>query len=314
MKLPALRLLPILFCVGILFAAVCATANPPGSAAIWTNSLDMKFIQIPAGTFIEGSPLSEPGRYTNETLHPVSISKSFWLGATHVTVGQFSAFVKQTGYKTAAEKEGWAYGAWNARENKWNKIDGGCWKNPGFRQSDDCPVVCVDWHDAVAFCEWLSAKEKRTYRLPSEAEWEYACRAGKSTVFPWGNDPAAGKGCANCADATATNIFNLFPPFPWSDGYLFTSPVATFRPNDWGLFDMIGNALEWCGDWFADYPTNAVTDPIGPSQGTERVLRGGAFVYGPERCRCAFRGRNSPGFRNFYIGFRVVLTEPHLNN
>ena len=104
-----------------------------------------------------------------------------------------------------------------------------------------------------------------------------------------------------------SNLFPLFPCFNWSDGFIYTSPVATFRPNAWGLHDMLGNALQWCGDWFGDYPSGAVSDPKGPSEGKERILRGGSFVYGPKHTRCAFRGRNLPDFQNYYVGFRVLL-------
>jgi sulfatase modifying factor 1 len=303
-----------LACVGLAFAAVsCAhsssssKAPPAKPAAIWVNGLKMKFIRIPAGEFAAGSPVSEKERSPNETQHLVRITRPFWLGATHVTVRQFATFVNESGYRTLAETQGWAYGSWNEREKKWNQLAGGSWNNPGFPQGVDHPVVCVNWRDATAFCDWLSAKEGGTYRLPTEAEWEYACRAGKSTAYPWGNNADGGKGWANCSDQTASGLFTLFPAFNWSDEYTYTSPVAAFRPNAWGLYDMIGNALQWCGDWFAEYPSGPVENPQGPPEGKERVLRGGSFIYGPRHCRCAFRGRNSPDFQNFYVGFRVLM-------
>jgi formylglycine-generating enzyme required for sulfatase activity len=289
--------------LGGLLAAVGNTR----AAELWTNTLHMKFVRVPAGEFAMGSPLSEPERFTNETPHRVKITRPFWLGTTHVTVAQFAAFVSDSGYRTVAEKEGWAYGAWNDPEKKWDRLDGASWKNPGFAQDTSHPVVSVNWHDASAFCRWLSVKENRAYRLPTEAQWEYACRAGADTAYPWGNRADDGKGWANGLDQTAARQFTLFPPFTWSDGFLHTSPAGTFRPNAWGLQDMIGNTLQWCEDWFADYPAAPVQDPRGPTEGKERVLRGGAFLYGPRHCRCAFRGRNSPDFRNFYIGFRVVV-------
>jgi sulfatase modifying factor 1 len=299
---PPLRSLPWLL---VAFAAFgCAQFKPSTTRQ---NSLGMKFVRIPGGAFLMGSPQSEPERSDNESLHRVTITKPFYVATTQVTVGQFAVFTKASGFQTAAEKEGWAYGAWNAQENKWDRMDGGSWKNPGFAQTENHPVVCVNWHDATAFCQWLSQHEGRRYRLPTEAEWEYACRAGTNTAYPWGNNPDDGKGWANTCNQTASNLFNLFPPFKWSDDFLYTSPVATFRPNAWGLHDMIGNTLQWCGDWFTNYPAGSVSDPKGPPDGKERVLRGGAFVYGPRHCRCAFRGRNSPEFRNFYVGFRVVL-------
>jgi sulfatase modifying factor 1 len=273
----------------------------------WSNSLHLTFVRIPAGEFIMGSPPSEPLRFDNETAHPVRISHSFYLAATTVTVGQFAAFVHGTGYQTAAEHQGWANGAWDLRQNKWQRLPGASWRNPGFTQTVNHPVVCVTYHDATAFCDWLSAKEKRKYRLPTEAEWEYACRADQQTAYLWGNNPDAGAGWINGCDQTAKDTFNLFPSFNWSDGYLYTSPVATFKPNAWGLHDMLGNTLEWCSDWYAAYPPGQVTDPSGPATGSEKILRGGAFVYGPKHCRCAFRGRNLPDFENFYTGFRLAM-------
>ena len=273
------------------------------------NRLNMKFVSIPAGEFLMGSPPSEPLRFDNETAHRVRITHPFSMSVTHVTVAQFAAFVHDSGYVTAAEKEGWAYGAWNSTTNQWDKLDGASWRNPGFPQTPDHPVVDVNWNDAMAFCRWLSQKEGKTYRLPTEAQWEYACRAGSQSAYIWGDDPDAGAGFANCLDQTAKDRFTLFPPFNWSDGFVYTSPVASFKPNAWGLYDMLGNTLQWCSDFFGDYPAHAVSDPRLAS-GEQRNLRGGAFIYGPKHSRCAFRGRNNPDFRNFYIGFRVVCTDP----
>jgi formylglycine-generating enzyme required for sulfatase activity len=269
----------------------------------------MEFASIDAGRFVQGSPPEAPRREDNETPHRVRITRQFCIGTTSVTVGQFSTFVEATGYKTQAEKQGWSLGAWNVGQDRWDKYVDGSWRKPGFEQSDDHPVVCVTWHDAVAFCRWLTEMEGRTCRLPTEAEWEYCCRGGSATVYPWGDDPADGEGWANGADATSerAGLFTLFPAFTWADGYVYTSPVATFRPNSFGLYDMIGNVLDWCSDWFGEYPTETVDNPAGADEGGERVLRGGAFVYGPDRCRSAFRGRNWPDFQNFYVGFRVVV-------
>ena len=286
---------------------VLGQALPAAAVQARTNSLKLTFNKIPAGEFMQGSPASEPGRFTNETQHAVKITKSFWLATTHVTVGQFAAFAKDSGHQTLAEKQGWSYQSWNGSEKKWDKLEGGSWKSPGFSQHADEPVVCVTWHDATAFCDWLSAKEGRKYRLPTEAEWEYSSRAGQTNAYPWGNNPDDGAGWANGCDQVASNLFTLFPAFPWRDGFVHTSPVTTFRTNAWGLHDMVGNVLQWCGDWHGPYPAGAVENPQGPTEGKERVLRGGSFVYGPRQCRCAFRGRNSPEFQNFYVGFRVLM-------
>jgi sulfatase modifying factor 1 len=271
------------------------------------NTCGMEFIEAPVGEFTMGSLATESQRFDNEMPHVVKLTRSFFIGATAVTVGQFAKFVQKTGYQTAAEKENWAYGAWNMNENKWDKLQGASWKKPGFDQSADHPVVDVDWFDAVAFCQWLSKKEGCHYRLPTEAEWEYCSRAGEQTPYPWGDNPDAGAGYCNGCDQTAKNRFTIFPPFSWTDGYEFTSPVTAFKPNTWRIYDPVGNVLQWCSDWFGNYPPDAAVDPTCPASGILRVLRGGAFVYGPKHCRCAFRGRNNPDFRNFYIGFRVVL-------
>jgi formylglycine-generating enzyme required for sulfatase activity len=231
------------------------------------------------------------------------------MSATDITVAQFSEFVAETGYKTAAEREGFAFGIWNTSTNQWDRHAGASWRSPGFAQTPQDPVVDVDWDDAVAFCRWLSGNEGKTFRLPTEAEWEYACRAGTQTAYFWGDDPELGKGFANCLDQSAKARFALFPPFGWSDGFVYTSPVGTFRANPWGLYDMLGNVLQWCSDFYGVYPARdsdgPATDPA-LAEGKQRNLRGGAFVYGPKHCRCAFRGRNDAGFRNFYIGFRIV--------
>ena len=291
-----------------LFVAGCATKSTASRPLeSWTNSLHMRFFRLPAGEFTMGSPPNEPLRFTNETSHSVRISHPFYLASTTVTVGQFAAFVQSSGYQTAAERQGWGASAWDRQHAQWQRLPGASWKNPGFTQTTNHPVVCVTWHDAAAFCEWLSVKEGRHYHLPTEAEWEYACRAGGQTAYLWGEDPNAGAGYLNGCDQTAKDTFNLFPPFNWCDGFHYTSPVATFKPNAWGLYDMLGNTLEWCSDWFGAYPVEAVTDPTGPTTGSEKILRGGAFVYGPKHCRCAFRGRNSPDFENFYVGFRLVM-------
>jgi formylglycine-generating enzyme required for sulfatase activity len=298
---------PLVIAAALTLISVLTVFAHAQSASPWTNSIGMKFAPIRPGEFTMGSPPTEKDRFDNETQHRVKITKPFQLGVTPVTVAQFSEFIKATNFVTAAEKEGWAYGAWNLKENKWDKLEGASWRKPGFEQTPDHPVVSVNWDDAIAFCKWLSEKESKVYRLPTESEWEYACRAGTMTAYFWGDNPDGGKGFLNGADEVGKVTFNLFPPFNFNDDYLHTSPVAKFKPNPWGLHDMLGNTLEWCGDWWGEYPKDDVAiDPMGLPAAEQRSLRGGAFVYGPKHCRCAFRGRNSPDFRNFYIGFRAV--------
>jgi formylglycine-generating enzyme required for sulfatase activity len=282
------------------------------------NSIGMSFARIEPGSFMMGSPDSEAGRAADETRHRVMLTKPFLMGTTHVTIGQWSAFVKDSGYKTEAEAQGWGF-AWTGQ--KWERVAGASWHNPGFPQAEDHPVVDVSWNDAMAFCDWLSRKEGRHYRLPTEAEFEYCVRAGTQSVFPWGDSPDDGKGWANLADQTARQKYPNWAGFDWSDGYVFTGPAGHFRPNAWGVYDLTGNAWEWCSDWYGKYPDGDVTDPRGPSKesatqfdataerpaGPQRVMRGGSWHSGPVHARSANRDHEPPDFRNCIKGFRAVM-------
>ena len=158
----------------------------PRPGDVVTNSLGMKFAWMPPGTFLMGSPKSEQGRDDDEAQHRVTLTKGFHLGVHQVTRGQFACFVKAAGYKTEAERDGGAYG-WTGKE--WKLDPKFNWRTPGFDQADDHPVVSISWNDAVAFCDWLTKQDGkgRRYRLPTEAEWEYACRAGTTTPFHFGD-------------------------------------------------------------------------------------------------------------------------------
>ena len=318
----------------VLFAtaatAFSETKEPPKKAAVdLGGGVKMELVLIPAGEFKMGS-----GESAEETAvffkknygmdfltadsfkdehpqHRVRITKPFYLGAYHVTRGQFRQFVKDSGYKTDAEKgdNPGAYG-WDAKKKTFDFNKDYSWRNAGFEQTDEHPVVNVSWNDAVAFCKWLSKKEGKTYRLPTEAEWEYACRAGTTTRYSSGDDPETLAKVANVADATARA---KFPDWKWtikaSDGYVFTAPVGKFKPNAFGLYDMHGNAWQWCADWYdADYYTKSPTDdPTGPSGGSDRVSRGGSWINGAWYCRSAGRYSREPGFRVIILGFRASL-------
>ena len=271
-----------------------------------TNSLGMRLAHIPAGKFEMGSPKIESGREEQERRHEVELTKDFHMGVHEVTIGQFREFVRDAGYKTEAERDD--KGSWRItstgsfeQDAKYN------WTNPGFEQADDHPVVDVSWNDAAAFCHWLSRKEKRTYRLPTEAEWEYACRAGAGTPYSFGNDPEGLSTSGNVADATARAKFAAWSlGIKGEDGYAYTAPVGQFKPNRFGLYDMHGNVWEWCEDWFDEnaYGNRERIDPTGPESGTKRVHRGGGWSSAPERCRSASRISRDP---SSYLGFRVVL-------
>ena len=174
-------------------------------------------------------------------------------------------------------------------------------------------MVQVTWNDAQVFCAWLSKKSGQTVGLPTEAQWEYAGRAGTKTAYPWGDNPRAGKGWANCADQSLQKKLPNAPAsasfFSWDDGFLFTSPVASFKPNAFGLFDMTGNAWQWCQDHYGPYDKAAATDPQGVASGGLRVLRGGSWGIDPRRCRTGGRSWSSPAIRFGRLGFRVAVAE-----
>ena len=269
----------------------------------------MKLVRIPAGTFMMGSPPKAKYRpQRNERpQREVTIRRSFHMGACEVTRGQFAAFIKASRRKTDAERLGQAY-AWDGR--KWDKVKGATWRKPGFEQTDEHPVICVSWTDATNFCDWLGKKAGRSVRLPTEAEWEYACRAGTKTAFWWSDDAAGGKGACNAADGTARKRFKGWAIFDWEDGCVFTSPVGKYRPNAFGLHDMLGNVWEWCSGAYVEQPgRRSVRSVPYADKGNRRVVRGGSWMSPPNRCRSAFRG--VCGLQGFYcdyiIGFRVVV-------
>ena len=294
-----------------------------------TNAVGGKLVLIPPGEFLMGSSdadveaalklansvKADEGtckriQNAERPLHRVTISKPFLLGATEVTIGQFRKFVDATKYVTEAEKYGSANtsGSVKAAAPQKEAFD---WRWPGYKQVDDDAVSQVTWNDAVVFCNWLSEQEKLTpcyrpdvktgwtrqlsgngYRLPTEAEWEYACRAGTTGQFSFGE------------------TLRDLDPHAW---YLLKSgskpvrAVGSKKPNPFGLFDMHGNVFEWCEDgfdatWYAKSPA---IDPLAPA-GASRVMRGGDWFGNAVRCRSAFRGRGDQTTRSDDVGFRVV--------
>jgi sulfatase modifying factor 1 len=266
------------------------------------NSLDMKLVPIRPGVFQMGSRESpqevadafdeKAAMFEDEhPRHQVRITKAFYLSACEVTLGQFRAFVRATGHVTDAEKDGQGGTSFNPNAGKTNDDDtpGRSWKDHGFKQySEDRPVVMVSRNDAVAFCRWLSQKEKAMYRLPTEAEWEYACRAGTSTRYWFGNDPEGLITAANSPDRTFLEDYQRTPnakklnyaTLQGSDGHAQPAPVGSFRSNPFGLYDMHGNVWEWCLDRYdpAIYSSADNTDPIGRGREERYVIRGGCYM------------------------------------
>jgi formylglycine-generating enzyme required for sulfatase activity len=312
--------------------AFSETKEPPKKLAVdLGGGVKMELVLIPAGEFKMGSAESAEATaaFFNKTYgedlltadffkeehpqHRVRITKPFYLGTYHVTRGQFRQFVATTAYKTDAEK-GEKRGAWgwDPEKKEFGFNEKYSWQNAGFEQTDHHPVVNVSWNDAVAFCKWLNKKEGKTYRLPAEAEWEYACRAGTTTRYYSGDDPETLAKVGNVADAVAKA---KFPDWKYTikanDGYLFTAPAGNFEPNAFGLYDMHGNAWQWCADWYgADYYAASPADnPTGPDSGNDRVLRGGSWGNWPNCARSTERNAGTPNYRTFNSGFRVARTQ-----
>ena len=243
----------------------------------------IKLVRIPAGEFQMGSD-----RQGEKPRHPVRI-RSFELAVTEVTVRQFKAFTQASGYVTDGEKEGWSWACC------WSKKEGLTWRSPGFAQSDDDPVVALSWHDAMEFIRWLSKETGQSYRLPSEAEWEYAARAGNSDELP--------------ADVPAVAWFK-----DNSGGR--TRPVAQKQPNAWGLYDILGNVWEWTSDVFNEEYTGAPSDGSPRLEGGSarrnfaagdgRALRGGGWGLERDGLRFAWRPAFGIHERCNNSGFRVA--------
>ena len=275
-----------------------------------------EMVVIPAGGFRMGSPDSERDRWSDGRegpVHEVRIGYSFALGKHEVTRGEFSRFAAASGYKTEAERTNGCL-AWDGKA--WAYDASKNWRNPGFPQTDSHPVVCVSWNDAQAYLTWLNKKELgKGFRLPSEAEWEYAARAGQGTArYPWGDDAGNSKICgfANGMDT----IGKAQVPVPWSaascgDGYAYTAPAGSFKANDFGLYDMHGNAWEWVQDvWHKNYqgaPRDGSAWVNGGDQ-ARRVLRGGAWDFDPGSLRSANRDRSAPINRDGSTGIRIART------
>jgi formylglycine-generating enzyme required for sulfatase activity len=292
------------------------------------NSIGMALIRVPAGEFLMGGQEDEarliadfpemkrqPGYFFGEyPQHRVTISHDLLVGQFEVKVGEFRQFVEATGYRTEAERDGtggWGYeqqtGKCVGRRAKFN------WRETGFAQSDDHPVVNVTFSDAVAFCNWLGKKEGKRYRLPSEAEWERVCRAGTNHRYYHGDDPKELPRYAYLVNVPGKDAFaNIQDQVRFiKPGESLTAKVGSRLPNAWGFYDTLGNVWEWTNDWQDDeyYPQSPAVDPPGPGDGTARCRRGGGWNSFPMYVRAAFRNLDPPDTRCVNFGFRVVCDE-----
>ena len=272
-----------------------------------------RMVVIPAGQFTMGSPAAEAGRGVDEgPQRKVSIAL-YALGRSEVTIAEFRRFADESGYKTEAERDGRAQGC-----SGFIYADPGAagpasppvtsWRSPGLTQADSHPVLCVSWNDARAYAQWLSKKTGKRYRLPTEAEWEYAARAGSVTARYWGDDPNQACRFANVADQSRFQTWGFGQKHECTDGHYYTAPAGGYSPNRFGLYDMIGNVWEWTEDcWNASYagaPADGSAWLAGDCE--QRVCRGGSWTTVPRFARSASRHKNTADHRDNLTGFRLA--------
>jgi formylglycine-generating enzyme required for sulfatase activity len=292
-----------------------APAAPPKDLTLdLGGGVTMKLVLIPAGEFMMGSRdtaeevarkagLKAKYNYFFKREHPqhrVRITKAFYMGIHEVTVAQYKQFVSETKYRTEAEAGDGGY-VLDPKKSRFVKKADANWRNPYLEQGDDHPVVLVSWNDCQRFVRWAAGKTGKKMRLPTEAEWEYACRAGTTTPFHTGETISTDQANYNGGNIYADGSKGIYRQK--------TTPVGSFTANSRGLYDMPGNIAEWCSDWCVGdfYQISPNSDPTGPTDGGNRALRGGGWSGNPVFCRSAYRGRVTPGFRYDFIGFRVVL-------
>ncbi|MFO7784852.1 MAG: formylglycine-generating enzyme family protein [Thermodesulfobacteriota bacterium] len=239
----------------------------------FVNSIGMEFVLVPAGTFIMGSPMSEADRDNDEDPYEVTITKPFYMQTTEVTLGQW-------------------------REVMGKRLFG------RRRGAPDQPVVNVSWFDCRDFISKLNKGGEGTYRLPTEAEWEYACRAGTTTAYFWGNEPDCSKAMYGNNPVKSEECIQTVESMGLEPGK--PAPVKSYEPNPWGIFDMHGNVWEWCEDWYGAYPEAGVKDPMGPGDGNRRVRRSGSWYKYGWYCRSANRNMAHPAVKLDTLGFRLV--------
>jgi len=324
--------------LGFVFVLACMGPIWPSyfssSPSLFSNSIGMSFVLVPKGQFFMGNkdtvlglvkdfPKYEVHRIAElddeRPFHQVKISKSFYMGKTEVTVGQFSQFLSETNYVPESIKDGTgAYGyskvhdknrqeaddAFEGRDTKFSLM------NPGFNQSSEHPVVNVSWNDAMAMSDWLTKKEGVRYRLPTEAEWEYACLANQQKRYSSSDSPTDLSKLANTFDMDAAIHWTRWSDFASDghDGYPFTAPVASFPANAFGLHDMVGNVWEWVSDNYDEtyYYHSDLIDPQGPDSSNVKVRRGGSWHTWSLYTRCSYRNYNTPSSRYPLLGFRLV--------
>ena len=291
--------------VAIVIAVGTSLAVRAGSAAEFRDCPDCpEMIVVLAGAFTMGAPPSEVGRADRDgPQHRVTIGQDFAVGKYEVTREEFAAFVTSTGYRTGDS-------CWvNVDAANREYLPGKDWRTPGFEQTDRDPVVCVAWDDANAYAAWLGRRTGYSYRLLSEAEWEYVARAGTTAARYWGEPSNQACSYANVHDATSKQING----FTWEahacdDGHVRTAPAGSYRPNDFGVYDMLGNVYELVADCWNENYSGAPGDGRIRTDGdcSRHALRGGAWNSEPEVVRAAARIHDVSGNHNDDVGFRVA--------
>jgi formylglycine-generating enzyme required for sulfatase activity len=280
---------------------LAAKAPDTGSAKVAMCKDCPEMVSIPAGSFLMGSPDGEDGHDEKEGPQTRIDIRGFSMGKFPVTRGQFAEFIQATGYKPARRCHA------EVSHGKWEVTSKASWKDPSFPQTDRDPVVCVSWADAMAYVEWLSRATGQTYRLPSEAEWEYAARAGTTTSRYWGNDADEACDYANASDKQARREYG-FPAVDCDDGYLYTSPVGKFKPNKFGLYDMLGNVRQVVAGCLTDSIAALANDGSANDECNEHPLRGSSWESWPKLMRSATREWIGTEHANLAYGFRVALS------
>lgn len=324
--MPCLKVKIIILIVLSLFSVQARAAEQKArNSAKLQNFTDpttgMEFVAIKGGCFQMGDSYgdgytSENGTAIERPVHEVCVS-DFFMGKYEVTMEQFRKFIAATGYQTEAERN--TDGLQGCYCIELDRIpereyrSWANWKNPNkySKNKDNHPVSCVSWNDAQAFATWLRSKSSINFRLPTEAEWEYAARGGTRTRNYWGNGKDEACRYCNVADRTKLKGGGNWPDIhDCNDGYPYVAPVGQFKPNNFGLYDMMGNVWEWTGDSFDGtfYQWSKTREnPEGPKSGSTRIYRGGSFISGPMDVRAAFRPNLQLGRRYYDVGFRLVF-------
>jgi sulfatase modifying factor 1 len=294
--------------LGLVGATVPARAGDVAGSVASSARDGLGYVLLPPGEFqlgcVPGDDCEAEDRRDESPRHRVRLTRGVWMGRTEVTVEAFGRFVEATGRRTTAELDGWSVFFDGRKPVRRSGID---WRSPGFEQGPRHPAVVVSWYDAQAYCSWAGG------RLPTEAEWEYAARGGQDgRKFVWGDEPTPrvdGLAQANVADESAGRAYPGWKTVPgYDDGFVHTAPVASFAANGYGLFDMEGNAAEWCADWYDERAyAQEGADPKGPGTGEARVVRGGSWVDEPSFLRTSRRYFDPPATHKGFIGFRCVL-------